>query len=167
MIRRRIGLASCLVPLVLVMLAAQAVPASAATEPAGYCSHGWRPGCVVSTWQLPTLTDNSASFYLFKGGTLNINICKTYSNQAALGGQFGPIKNFVNLNFGVNLTQSYEICTGASTPVPRTGWWHWHGEAKRWQSKVYDGLLCGAKFCIQNFSYPVAQDRWHFRPTPG
>jgi hypothetical protein len=165
--RRRLRLAWCLVPLTLVILAAQAIPVSAATNPAGYCSRSFRPGCVESTGSISTLTADSASFFLFKGGSLTINICKTYSNSAALGGQFGPIKNFVNINFGVSLTTSYEICTGASTPVPSTGFWHWHGSARRWQSKVYDGLLCGAKFCIQNFSFPIAQDRWFFRPTKG
>ena len=167
MIRRRLGLALGLVPLTVLMMVAMAVPASAANQPAGYCSHGMRPGCVVSTNAISTLTADSDSFFLNKGGSLTINICRTYSNQSSLGGQLGPIKKFVSLNFGVTLVNSYEICTGASTPVSSAGFWHWHGSARRWQSKVYQGLLCGAKYCIPNYSFPIAQDRWFFRPTKG
>ena len=34
-------------------------------------------------------------------------------------------------------------------------------------SKVYQGMLRGAKYCITNYGYPVAQDRWYGRLVTG
>jgi hypothetical protein len=98
---------------------------------------------------------------------MTLTLCKTYSNSASLGGQFTPIKNYLSLNFSVSLTVSYELCTGGNVKATSTGYWHWYGYAKRWQSKVYQGEICGAKFCIPNYSYPIAQDRWYWRLVTG
>jgi hypothetical protein len=153
--------------IILGLAAVLAVPASAATKPSGYCSHGSRPGCVESTWQISTLTENSDSIYLNKGDTMSLTLCKTWSNSASLGAQYTAIKDYLNINFSVSLTTSYSICTGATVKATSTGWWHWYGYAKRWKSKVYEGMLCGAKYCITNWSYPIAQDRWYWRLVKG
>jgi hypothetical protein len=149
-------------------LAAVLAPsASAATSPRGYCSHGLRPGCVESTSRISTLTENSDSIYLNKGDTMSLTLCKTYSNSASLGAQYTAIKDYLNINFSVSLTTSYSICTGATVKATSSGYWHWYGYAKRWRSKVYDGMLCGAKYCITNYSYPIAQDRWYWHLEKG
>jgi hypothetical protein len=152
------------------VLGVAGVPAQAAVQtkvPRGYCSRGLKPGCVEWTHQIATATNDSPSYYVNKGGSLTIQICDSYSNQATLGAQFGPIKNFLSLNFSVTIVTSYSVCSGASTPVTKSGYYHWHGSARRWQSKVYEGLLCGAKYCIPNYHYNVAEDRWHYRVYSG
>jgi len=164
---RRKVLAAFLPLLAFLFSVAAASSVSAAVNPSGYCSRGVRPGCIESTGQISTLTENSDSIYLNKGDTMTLTLCKTYSNSAALGGQFTPIKNYVSLNFSVSLTVSYQLCTGANVKATSAGYWHWYGYAKRWESKVYQGLLCGAKYCIPNYTYPIAQDRWYWRLIKG
>jgi hypothetical protein len=141
--------------------------ASAATIPSGYCSHGIKPGCVESTSQISTLTENSDSIYLNKGDSMTLSLCKTYSNSASLGGSYTAIKDYLSLNFSVSLTTSYSICTGASVKATSAGYWHWYGYSKRWQSKVYEGMSCGKGYCITNYSYPIAQDRWYWSLQKG
>jgi len=161
-----IFLASALfIGLVISLLSASS--ARAATIPSGYCSHAFKPGCVESTSEISTLTENSDSIYLNKGDSMTLTLCKTYSNSASLGGQYTAIKDYVSLNFSVSLTTSYQICTGASVKATSAGYWHWYGYAKRWQSKVYGGTLCGKGYCIPIYSYPVAQDRWYWRLEQG
>jgi hypothetical protein len=163
---RRI-LPAFVVVIALGLSAALASPASATTKPKGYCSHGAKPGCVESTWQIATLTENSDSIYLHKGDAMSLTLCKTWSNSRSLGAQYTAIKDYLSINFSVSLTTSYSICTGATVKVTSTGYWHWYGYAKRWKSKVYEGMLCGAKYCITNWSYPVAQARWYWRLVKG
>jgi hypothetical protein len=141
--------------------------ASAATQPPGYCSHGLRPTCVESTWQISTLTENSDSIWLNEGDTMTMTLCETYSNTAALGASFGAVAKFLALNASVTLPASYGCAPARSVEATKTGWWHWYGSAKRWESKVYEGLTCGAKFCVTNYSYPVAQDRWYWQLEQG
>jgi hypothetical protein len=153
--------------MMLVLPVALAPSAGAATNPGGYCSHGLRPGCVESTWQISTLTENSDSIYLDQGDTMSLTLCETWSNSASLGAQYAAIKDYLNINFSVSLTTSYSICTGATVKATSTGWWHWYGYAKRWQSTVYQGMACGAKYCVTNYTYPVAQDRWYWQLVQG
>jgi len=172
--RRLIGLhakivAACL-PLAALISLVGIQPANAANAthyPKGYCKVDFHQGCVKSTWRISSLTDTSPSYYVHKGGSLTISICKSYSNSASLGAQFGPIKKFVSLNVGVTLQSSYTVCSGASDPVTKSGWYHWYGSAKRWKSDVYYCVPAGRAGCLPDDSYPIAQDRWYYRVVAG
>jgi hypothetical protein len=148
---------------------AQAAARISHGPPRGYCKTSPKANpCVNWTHKDSTLTDNSASYYVHKGGSLSISICKSYSNTRALGVTFGPIKKFVAATFSITLVTSYSICTGASDPVKKSGWYHWHGTAKRWRSKIQTYVGCTGRGCQPlQWSYNEAQDRWHFRVVPG
>ena len=138
-------------------------PASATTYPSGYCAVRLQQGCVNYTQQIASATNTSSSYYVKKGGSLTISICNSYSNSSSLGASFGPIKSFLTLNASVTLQSSYSICTGASSPVTASGYYHWYGSAKRWKSGI-DG--CGRAGC--GVSYTVtAQDRWYYKVVAG
>jgi hypothetical protein len=137
--------------------------ASATTYPSGYCAVQIGQGCVNNTTQIASATNTSASYYVSKGGSLSIQICNSYSNSSSLGAAFGPIKNYLTINASVTIQSSYSICTGASTPVTVSGYYHWYGSAKRWKSGI-DG--CGRAGCGVNHSV-IAQDRWYYKVVAG
>jgi hypothetical protein len=160
--------AACLPLAVLTSVAAMPVQSAAATSyPSGYCAVKYVMGCVKKTWQISTLTDTGPSYYVHKGGSLSISICKSYSNSASLGAQFTPIKDYLSINVGVTIESSYTVCTGASDPVSKAGYYHWYGTAKRWESDVYYCVPAGRAGCLPDDSYPVAQDRWYYRVVSG
>ncbi len=137
--------------------------ASATSYPSGYCAVRLQEYCVNSTSQISDATDTSASYYVNKGGSLSIQICKSYSNSSSLGINFGPIKDYLGINAGVTLQSSYSVCTGASTPVTKSGYYHWYGSAKRWSSGID---ICGRAGCGVSY-HVIAQDRWYYRVVSG
>lgn len=150
-------------PLVALLSIAGVQSASATTYPSGYCAVKLQDYCVNHTSQIASATDTSASYYVNKGGSLSISICNSYSNSGSLGINFTPIKNYLSINAGVTIQSSYSVCTGASTPVTVSGWYHWYGSAKRWESWID---VCGRAGC--GISYEnVAQDRWYYKVVAG
>ena len=150
-------------PLVALLSIAGMQSASATTYPSGYCSVKLQDYCVNSTWKISSATNTSASYYVSKGGSLSISICNSYSNTGSLGINFTPIQKYITINAGVSIQSSYSICTGASTPVKASGYYHWYGSAKRWESAID---VCGRGGC--GISYEViAQDRWYYKVVAG
>ena len=91
-------------------------------EPAGH--QGIDPGDV-------DLTNNSPSYSIHKGGEPTISICNPYSKSKSRGSQFGPIRNFISANLNITIVTSQTVCSGASDPVAKTGWFQ-----------------CGKGYCI-------------------
>jgi hypothetical protein len=154
---------AAILPLVALVSIAGVQSASATTYPSGYCAVKIQEDCVNYTEQISSATNTSASYYVSKGGSLSISICNSYSNSGSLGVAFTPIKNYLTLNASVTIQSSYSICTGASTPVKVSGYYHWYGSAKRWKSGID---VCGRGGC--GISYHVyAQDRWYYKVVAG
>ncbi len=150
-------------PLVALLSIAGVQSASATTYPSGYCAVKLQDYCVNKTAQISSATNTSASYYVSKGGSLSISICNSYSNSGSLGVAFTPIQKYLTLNASVTIQSSYSICTGASTPVTKSGYYHWYGSAKRWESWID---VCGRGGC--GISYEVvAQDRWYYKVVAG
>jgi hypothetical protein len=150
-------------PLVALVSIAGVQSASATTYPSGYCAAKLQDYCVNKTAQISSATNTSSSYYVNKGGYLTISICNSYSNSGSLGVAFTPIKNYLTINAGVTIQSSYSICTGASTPVTKSGYYHWSGSARRWESWID---VCGRGGC--GISYEVvAQDRWYYKVVAG
>lgn len=154
--RLRAGSIVVLVAAIAALVGSTATPASAATYPQR-----------KSTWKIAALVDAGPSYQVNKGGSLTISICHSYSNSASLGASFGPIKNYISATWGVTIEASYTACSGASSPVTKTGKYHWYGYATRWESKMYWGDRCGKGNCVPIYTYPIAQARWSYRVVAG
>ena len=83
------------------------------------------------------------------GGTLSKSVSTNWSNDISLGGDFGPVHDYISLHFSVSISHSYSSTTTFTMNIPGGDQGRIVARYRQWTNVVHVVTFSSRGGCIQ------------------